>query len=135
MGQDFWKKSIHFSVWDLLTMSKQIENNLFCHSKHTPKLWRTWSLALVAHDRLSHLQFFNVGKIIVSKYGRLMVYQGHIQLSYPWYWFYRWNSSSMLCPSYKNTFLCAANLQIITDKFWCEHLWGTYALWWTQFCV
>ena len=48
--------------------------------------------------------------------------------SYPWYWFYRWSNSSVLCSSCKNTFVGAGNLQVITNKFWCENLWGPYVL-------
>ena len=37
------------------------------------KLWRTWSLAVPAHNFLSNLQFFKVGKTMVSKYEYLIL--------------------------------------------------------------
>ena len=50
--------------------------------------------------------------------------------------FYRWSSNSVLRSSYKNTFVGAGNLQVITNKFWCENLWGPYVLYLgAQFCV
>ena len=67
---------------------------------------------------MSHLQFFKVGEIMGSKYGHLMLsgYQGHFQIKLPWYWFYRWSSSSVWCSSCKNTFAGAGNLQTITNR-------------------
>ena len=47
---------------------------------------------------------------------------------YPKYWFYRWNGSSVLCSSCKNTFVGAGNLKMVTSKFWFEYLWGPYIL-------
>ena len=44
----------------------------------------------------------------------------------PWYWFYRWSSSSMWYSSGKNTFVGDVNLQMITTKFWYEYsIYGT----------
>ena len=37
------------------------------------KLQRTLPLALQIHNLLSHLQFFNLGKIMITKYGHLML--------------------------------------------------------------
>ena len=37
------------------------------------KLWRTWSLRLLAHNFLSHLRFFEVGEIMVLKDWHLML--------------------------------------------------------------
>ena len=78
---------------------------------------------------LSHLQFFKVSKIMVSKYGYLMLPGAFPDIeSYPWYWFYRWSNNSVLSSSCKNTFVGAGNLQVITINLWCENLWGPYVL-------
>ena len=66
---------------------------------------------------------------MVSKCRYLMLPEAFLDIeSYPWYWFYRWSNSSVLCSSCKNTFVGAGNLQVITNKFWCENLWGPYVL-------
>ena len=54
--------------------------------------------------------------------------RGITRYNYPWNWFYRWSSSSVLCSIYKNTSVVAGNLQMIASKFWFEYLWGPYAL-------
>ena len=46
----------------------------------------------------------------------------------PWYWFYRWSSSSVLCFNRKNTLVGADNLQMIRSKFWFEYLWEPYVI-------
>ena len=55
--------------------------------------------------------------------------------SYPWHWFYRWSSSSVLWFSYKSSFAGAGNLQIITKHFWCEYSRRPMYCFWTQFYV
>ena len=123
------KKHQFFLVWDLVTTDKQTERNLFLHYINTSKLRTTWSLALLTHNFLSNLQFFKVGEIMVSKYGYSMLPGEFPDIrSYPWYWFYRWSNISVLWSSCKNTFVGAGNLQMITNKFWCENLWGPYLL-------
>ena len=68
-------------------------------------------------------------EIMVSKYGYLMLAGAFPDIeSYPWYWFYTWSNSSVLYSSCKNTFVGTGNLQVITNKFWCENLWGPYVL-------
>ena len=45
---------------------------------------------------------------MVSKYGYLMLPGTFPDIeSYPWYWFYRWSNSSVLCYSCKNTIVGA----------------------------
>ena len=61
----------------------------------------------------------------ISRYRKLPL---QVTLSGPWYWFYSWSNSSVLCSSCKNTFVGDGNLQVITNKLWCENLWGPYVL-------
>ena len=97
--------------------------------KNTSKLWTTWSLALLAQNIYSRLIFFKVGKIMVSKYGYSMLPGVFLDIeSCPWYWFHRWSNSSVICSVVKKTFVEAGNLQVITNKFWCENLWRRYVL-------
>ena len=103
-------------------MLSQIKRNLFCHQQNTSKFWTTWSLGLPAHNFLSHLQFFQLGKLWCWNVG-IWCY-----INYPWYWSYRWSNSSVLCSICKITFVGAGNLQVITNKFWYKNLCGLYAL-------
>ena len=48
-GSMFLKKTF-FLVWYLVTKGKKIEKIYFVTKKNTPKLWRTWSLALLVHN-------------------------------------------------------------------------------------
>ena len=64
MGQEFGKEKLKtpiFLVWNALT------------DRQIVILWKTWSLTLQAENVLTHLQFINVGKIMVRKYGYLML--------------------------------------------------------------
>ena len=86
---------------------------------------------------LESFAIFKVGKIMVSKYRCLMMLPGAFLdiESYLWYWFYRWSNSSVLCSSFKKTFVDAGNLQVTTNKFLRENLQGLMYCIWTQFCV
>ena len=69
MGKIYEKKSISFFC--LRSRFNRLANRKkFILPLETLKLWRTWSVAL------SYLQFFKVGKIMVSNYGHLMGTQG-----------------------------------------------------------
>ena len=76
-GPRFLKKDI-FSCFRSCYHRQANRKKLFCHYKNTSKLWRTWSLALLVHNFLSHLHFFKVCEIMLLKYGNLMLPAGHI---------------------------------------------------------
>ena len=76
-------------------------------------------LVTPAHNVLSHLEFFKVGEIMVSKYGYLML---------PGPFLDKVTSDidftdgvivqcSLLCSSCKNTFVGVGNLKVITNEF------------------
>ena len=65
---------------------------------------------------------------MVSNYGYLMSTQGNFQIKLPLIFIYEWSSSSVWSSKCKNTFVGTGNLQMITNKYWCEYLWVTYVL-------
>ena len=66
------KKKTIFVALEISLLQARKEK-LILPLENTSKIWRTWSLALSAHNFLSHLQFFKLSKIIVSECGLLML--------------------------------------------------------------
>ena len=129
-GSMFLKKTF-FLVWYLVTKGKKIEKIYFVTKKNTPKLWRTWSLALLVHN--IRCPFFKKVPFLANmercpKFLEYSLTRGICRKSHPWYWFYRWSSSSAFPFSCKITFVGAGNLQMITSKFWFEYSWVPYVL-------
>ena len=124
------EKNINFSSLKSFYHRLANRKKIFLPLEKHFKTWTTCSLmALPARNFLSHLQLFKLGEIMLSKYGYLMLPRVFRDIqNYPWNWFYRWSNSSVLCSSCKNTFVGAGNLQVITNKFSCENLWGPYVL-------
>ena len=102
----------------LILPLKKILQNFEGHDR-----WRCWHIKL-----FEWFTTFQSGRIMVSKYRHLMPPWGISRWSYPWHWFYRWSSSSVWCFSSRNTPVGAVNLQMVTNKFWYEYLWGPYVL-------
>ena len=103
----------------ILPLEKQLQN--FKRHYH----WHCW------HKIFRVIYNFSkrANEIMMSNYGYLMLPGAFPDIeSYPWYWFCRWSNSSVLCSSCKNTFVGAGNLQVITNRFWCENLWRLYVL-------
>ena len=106
VGPDFWKKNINFS----------------CLKSHYNRLANRKTYFVIRK-----ILWNMMGEIMVPNYGYLMSTQGH--------WFYGWSSSSVWCSRWKNTLLGTGNLQMITNKFWCEYLWVAYVLFLDPVCI
>ena len=112
----FPKKISIFPVWNQLPQASKQKETYFANRKILQNF--------EGHDdwNCRHITFWviynsqrgqnNCGEIRAFDSAR-----GISRYSSPWYWFYRWGSSSMWCSSSKNTLVGYTNLQMITKKF------------------
>ena len=122
MGQDFWQKLSIFLVWDLKA-NKQKET--YFATRKILQNFEGQNHCHCRHKFLSHLQFFKVGEIMVSKYWHLMLHGGFPDKVIPNIDFT--DEAVLQCYVLVVKILLYV-LVIYHWSHWCEYLWRTCVL-------